>query len=151
MPTYTSEVTVQSSQKTLYDFFLNPHNLPEVTVPELELSINSAPDVVEAGSSVEFSVTRFGQEIHAEHEVVAADGQAIVERQVKGVMKSWEHTRKFVAVSASECRVENTIEFEGPGGLIGVMMTEAKIRKMLDDGFEYQNEQLKQKFGGASA
>lgn len=150
MPTYTSEATISASQQTLYEFFLNPHNLPEVTIQELELTIIEAPDTVQPGSTVEFSVTRFGQELRAEHEVVSADGQAIVERQVKGMMKSWEHTRRFVAVSDAETRIENTIEFEGPGGLIGVMMTEAKIRAMLEEGFEYQHERLQQKFGGAS-
>lgn len=151
MLTYSSEVTINNSKETLYDFFLNPHNLPEVTSPDLQLKIIAAPDRVEAGSLVEFSVTRIGQELKAEHEVVTADGDAICEKQLKGMMKSWQHTRQFVAVSDSECRIENSIEFERPGGLLGAILTEAKIRAMLDEGFEYQNDQLKRKFNGASA
>ncbi len=151
MPVYKSEVSIKSSREVLYSFFLTPNNLPEVTVPELKLNIIQAPEAVEAGSVVKFSVTQIGQEIHSEHEVIVADGETITEKQVKGVMKSWQHERKFVAVSESECRIENTIDFEGPTGLVGVIMNEQRIRKMLGEGFDYQNEKLKEKFDGAGS
>lgn len=147
MADYKSEIVVGSSRETLFEFFLHPENVREVTLPDLELTFVEAPDKVEVGSTIEFEVTKFGQKIAAKHEITRADDFCIQETQVSGAMTSWCHTRRFEAVADDRCRIENEISFEGPGGLVGVIMNEGRIRAGLDEGFEYQYEQLKERFG----
>lgn len=151
MAVYKSEVTIRNTRDTLYEFFLNPNNLVDVTLPELKLNIVAAPERVEAGSAVEFEVTHFGQAIKAKHEVVSVEDFCITEKQVDGAMKQWEQERRFVEVDGESCRIENTVTFEGPGGLIGVIMSEQKILSTLEKGFEYQNQKLQERFDGATS
>ncbi len=149
MPVFHSNVDLPVSAEAVFRFFLRPANLVDVTLPELNLRFVEAPEEVVVGSVVEFEVTHFGQAIRASHEVVRADDLCIAEQQIKGVMKSWEQSRSIVPVSDTACRVENTITFEGPGGLVGVIMNEDRIRASLDKGFTFQNQRLLEKFGGA--
>lgn len=151
MADYKSEVVVKTGREEVFEFFLRPENVREVTLPELKLTFLEAPDRVQAGSTIEFEVTHLGQSLKATHEVTEASDFCIAEKQVSGAMKSWVHRRTFEAISDSECRISNEITFEGPGGLVGVIMNEDRIRGSLDKGFAYQNAELQQRFGRDAA
>ncbi|MFK7818940.1 MAG: hypothetical protein AB8G99_09480 [Planctomycetaceae bacterium] len=147
MAVYKSEVIVNESPEKVFEFFLNPHSLVDITLPKLQLTILNAPDVVEAGTEVEFQMTHFGQDLKATHEVVSLDNDCIVERQAKGVMKEFQQERLIAGTDNGGCRIETTVNFVGPGGLIGAIMTEDRIRSSLDDAFEFQNQALQERFG----
>lgn len=147
MAVYKSEVIVNESPEKVFEFFLNPNNLEQITLPSLQLQMLDAPDEVQVGTQVEFQVTHFGQDLKATHEVISIDEYCITEKQAKGVMKEFEQERRFEAADNGGCRIETTVTFEGPGGLIGAIMTEKRIRSSLDDAFEFQNNTLQEKFG----
>ena len=147
MAVYESEVIVNESPEKVFEFFLNPHNLLDITLPKLSLEMLDAPDEVEVGTEVEFQVTHFGQDLKATHEVISIDEHCITERQLKGVMKSFEQERRIEPADGGGSRISSKITFEGPGGLIGAIMTESRIRSSLDEAFEFQNAELQKKFG----
>ena len=144
---YESEVIVNESPEKVFEFFLDPNNLEEITLPELQLKVLDAPNEVQIGTQVDFQVTRFGLDLKATHEVINIDEYCITERQVTGVLKEFEQERRFNATDAGGCCIVNTITFEPPGGLVGAMMTEKKIRASLDEAFEFQDEALQKRFG----
>lgn len=147
MAVYESEVIVNESPEKVFEFFLNPNNLLEITLPKLQLEMLDAPDEVQVGTEVEFQVTHFGQDLKATHEVVSIENYCIIERQLKGVMKAFEQERRIEAADGGGCRIASTITFEGPGGLIGAIMTEDRIRSSFEEAFEFQNAELQKKFG----
>lgn len=147
MAVYKSEVIVNESPEQVFAFFLNPNNLEEITLPSLELKMLDAPNEVQVGTQVDFQVTRFGQDLKATHEVINISEDCITEKQSKGVMKEFEQERRFNATDGGGCRIETTVTFEGPGGLIGAIMTEKKIRSSFDEAFEFQNTALRKRFG----
>jgi ligand-binding SRPBCC domain-containing protein len=144
---FKSEVIVNELPEKVLKFFLNPHNLVEISLPKLQLTMLDAPDEVQIGTEVQFQVTHFGQDLPATHEVISISEDCITERQIKGVMKEFEQERRFAAADGGGCRVTSTINFTGPGGLIGAIMTEDRIKSSLNDAFEFQNEALQKRFG----
>lgn len=149
MAVYKSEVCIKDTPRVLFEFFLNPNNLVEITLPSLKLKILDAPEKVEVGSIVEFQVTQLAFDLKATHEVVLLEEYCITQKQVTGPMKEFQHERRFVEVGDANCRIENTVTFERPGGMLGAVMHQERIISSLDESFEYQNSKLQEKFGSA--
>lgn len=147
MAVYKSEVCIKASPQAVFDYFLDPNSLVDITLPALKLKIISGPKEVEVGSVVQFSVNRFGVDFKATHEVISIDEYCITEKQTEGAMKSFEHERRFAETADGGCRIENTITFEGPGGMMGAMMPEKRILSSLAEAFDYQATKLQERFG----
>ena len=124
------------------DFFLNPQNACRVSPPDVNLEFVDPPEKLTTGCEVEFRVTSFGTRHTAKHRIQVAD-LSFVEEQTQGPMRKWKHTHRFEATHDGKTRIADHIEFTPPGGLAGLVATEARIRAKLEKAFEYQHEQLK--------
>ena len=64
-------------------------------------------------------------------------------------MGSWEHEHLFEAI-ANGTRVTDRITFLPPGGMLGLLISERKIREALDEGFGHRHYELEKRFGTPS-
>ncbi|MFG0334039.1 MAG: hypothetical protein ACF8TS_11805 [Maioricimonas sp. JB049] len=121
--------------ETVFDFFTRTENLMELSSPDMGLMFTSAPDVITAGSRLEFRVQGFGQVREIVHEVVEFERpRRFREEMIDGPMPRWIHEHVFEAVDG-EAVVYDRIDFEPPGGILGIFLTEDKILDSLEDGF----------------
>lgn len=144
MPTVEYETRLDCSPEALFDFLSRISNVPKVTDPKLGISFTSAPDVVERGSRLDFQIITFGQIVKSTHQIVEFERPSlVVEQQVAGPMKSWSHSHEYTPTPEGVL-MRDRVEYQPPGGLIGLLLTEAKVRDHLEDGFFYREQKLKQ-------
>ncbi|QDT63152.1 SRPBCC family protein [Calycomorphotria hydatis] len=150
MPEYETRVTVAAPAEEVFDFLIKPENITKVTSPEAGLHFVSAPDEMELGSRSEVEVRGFGPAqklIYEVAEFIRPDH--FTEVLVKGPMKAFRNQHIFESRSGDCTAIINRIEFQPPGGMLGMLLNESLIRSTLAQGFEYRHKELITIFGEA--
>ena len=143
MPFFETSVTVPCPRERAFDFLARPANVALISPPELGLSFTSAPEIVQLGSRLEFKVQGFGQVQTMAHEITAlVPHELITETQVRGLFAKWVHEHAFEADGGGSVRVIDRIDFQPPKGMLGFLVTAAKIMEQLEDGFAHRHRQL---------
>ena len=128
----------------LRTFLGRPANLPQISNPDLELEIVKAPPEVMVGERIEFRMTAYGFKQRATHEYLTTSEILILESQIDGPLRAWQHSQKIQIVSQDSCRLIDEIEFECPGGMLGFLLTEARIKESLEEGMEFRYSTLQE-------
>lgn len=148
MATFEISVQLASPVREVFEFFLNPHNRSLVSPPGVGLKIVESPNPLALGDKLEFKVQGMGMVQHMIHEIVQLEADALMaERQIKGPLKSFSHRHRFVSNGPGLMTLEDVLEFEPPGGILGLLATEDKILDNFEDGFFYRNAELVKRFG----
>lgn len=143
MARFETEVELPAPAATLFEFFLRPSNVQKIAPPELGLAFVEAPELVTVGTRLKFKVQSWGQVQSMEHEIITLDAPTLIhERQVRGLFKRWEHWHEF-RQTGNGTIVRDVIEFDRPGGVIGLLVTESKILDQLEEGFEHRHDKLR--------
>lgn len=144
MPTFEYETCLNCSVEGLFDFLARPENIIRVSSPDLGITFSSAPAVIERGSRLDFQIITFGQLVKSSHHIVEFSRPLlVVEEQLEGPMKSWIHRREYEA-TADGVVLRDVVDFEKPGGIVGLLLTESKISDHLEDGLFYREQRLKE-------
>lgn len=144
MALFEYETILPCSPISVFDFLRRPQNIARISIPEMGLKFTAAPELIEVGSRVEFQIVSFNQVHKVAHVIkTVTPHELIVEELVQGPMKSWVHTHRFESHSDG-VRMFDEIDFQLPGGLLGLFLSEDKILDQLDDGFFYRAQQLQQ-------
>jgi ligand-binding SRPBCC domain-containing protein len=142
MPTFEKTLTFKRPLAEVFDFFLAPANLTRVSPPELHLQLVDGPERLQLGSVITFKGRRWGIPQRVVSEVVVLEPNVcLVDQQRQGPFRKWIHTHRFAAV-AHGTQVHDHIEFEPPGGLLGLLVTADFISKDLEKVFAYRAEKL---------
>lgn len=150
MPVFESRVTIECPRERVFDFLLRPANVALISPPEMGLSFVSAPEIVQLGSRIEFKIQGYGTVQTMVHEITGLKHpEHITETQVQGLFGQWIHEHGFEMNSRGHAVVIDRIEFEPPGGFIGLLVTPAKIQEQLEDAFAHRHEQLQKYLTGS--
>ena len=144
MAEFSTSVTVDGPIEKVFNFLIRPANAVKFSPPDLGIVLIDAPEVLQAGSRIEFKIQTWGQVTNLIHEIMTfIEPTQYVERQIKGPFKAWLHTHLLETNAAGQVVVTDQIEFEPPGGLIGLLVTKKKIIEHLEDGFFYRHDHLR--------
>jgi ligand-binding SRPBCC domain-containing protein len=150
MAVFEASVNLVCSLEEAFEFLAQPENIRLITPSSVMLVFDAAPQRLSLGARMEFRVQAYGVVRSAVHEVIAWDHpQKFVERQIEGPMGAWEHEHLFETIS-NGIRVTDRITFAPPGGMLGLLINERKIRESLEEGFGHRHEQLEKRFGTPS-
>ena len=139
MPSFTSTSTILTcSPSALRAFLGRPANLPQISNPDLELEVLSAPELVTEGERIEFRITAYGFKQRATHEYIQVSDLMIVESQIDGPLRAWKHSQKIEIAGGNHCRLVDDVSFEPPGGMLGYLLTEVRIRESLEEGMDFR-------------
>ncbi len=140
MATFEETILLPIPRAVLFDFLAQPANVAKISDSALALKFTSAPEVIAVGSRILIQMVVMGQIQKATHEItVCTRPERIVEVQIEGPMKSWRHEHTFEE-AGDQTRMIDRIEYTKPGGIVGLLLTEAKINDMLEENF-FQREQ----------
>ena len=142
MPTFTSSAVLKCSPTALRDYLGKTSNLPSISDPDLELEVLEAPEDITADSVIEFRISAYGFKQRMQHRYVSVSHSEIVAEQIEGPTKSWVHRQTVQDNGDGSCTLTDQIDFEPPGGMLGFVMTENKIRESIQDGMEFRYEAL---------
>ena len=151
MAVFETSLLLNAPIEKVFDFAIRPANIIRISPPVLGLKFVNPPEAYSMGAKFEFKVQAWGTIQTSHFEIVEFDRPNLfVEIQLKGPMKSWRHEHRFSVHSDGQTLVANRIEFTPPGGLVGLMVTEAKILDNMEDGFYHRHQQLKKLLEGTT-
>jgi ligand-binding SRPBCC domain-containing protein len=146
MPRFAVTITIPRPVAEVFEFLRRPANLPGLAPPDLHLRVDDAPQRLELGSRVTLLARRWGIPQRSVHEITALEPNALlVEEQRDGLFRRWVHTQRLEAVPEGT-QVTHEIDFEPPGGLIGLVATPALIEHDLRWIFDYREKKLRELF-----
>jgi ligand-binding SRPBCC domain-containing protein len=139
MAVFEDRVAVPHSLVEVFDFFSVPRNHEKMAAGHIGLVFTAAPERLAKGSRLEFQIQGFGPVQSAVHEIIEFERpHRYLELQVKGPMRAWRHEHLFV-VEGENTVVIDRVEFEPPGGLLGLLATESRILRSLEEGIYSRN------------
>lgn len=142
MALFEHELILPCSPKAAFDFLRRPANIARISDPNMGLKFTAAPEHIEEGSVLEFQLVSFNQVHKAIHRITRFEpSKLFFEEQEKGPLAMWEHLHQFEP-HPEGVRLIDEIDFELPGGLLGLFLSEDKIIDSLEDGFFYRSGQL---------
>ncbi len=150
MPRFETSLTFSQSLEDVFEFFRRPANLVQANPPDLNLEVVEAPEVLQRGSRVVLQARRFGIPQRLESEVTVLEPNAmIVDELRQGPFRKWVQTHRFEKTAAGT-RVTFQIDYEPPGGLLGLVMGNSAIEAELRSVFAYRNTKLHELLGQPS-
>jgi len=147
MQQYSTTVEIARPLDEMFAFLSRPTNLARLAPPDFHLELVEGPEVMELGSRLVWKGRRWGIPQKLVQEVTTfVAGKLIVEEQRKGPFPRWIHAHHFAATAAGT-QLREDIQFEPPGGIVGLMINADFIRKDLDKMFAFRATKLKELFG----
>jgi ligand-binding SRPBCC domain-containing protein len=148
MPVFERQIQVRRPAAEVFEFFARPANLPLVTPPDWHLQVLEAPERLQVGSRVTVQGRRMGVAQKIVTEVTACEPPTlIVDEQRQGPFRKWIRSHRF-ASHGGGTRITERIEFEPPGGLLGLVVTVGLIERDLVHLFAYREQKLKELLDG---
>ncbi|MDP1799158.1 MAG: hypothetical protein Q8K78_16815 [Planctomycetaceae bacterium] len=143
MAVFESRTPLPCSADQAFSFLTRPANMKAIAPPDLDMVFVLAPEVIELGSKLVFKVRGFGVVQEFEHEVVSFEPlQSFRENMVRGPLPKWTHDYILEPADNDLVVLINRIEFEPPGGLLGMIVTEQRVRDQLEQGHAHRSAAL---------
>jgi ligand-binding SRPBCC domain-containing protein len=151
VPTFDASLCFPRPLAQVFEFFRDPANLVRVSPPQLHMRLVQGPERIAMGSRLVFRGRRWGIPQRVVSEVTAFEPNVtFTDEQREGPFRRWVHVHRFEAVPPVT-RVTDHIDYEPPGGVLGLVMTGAMIERDLEWIFAYRTDKLKELLGDASA
>ncbi len=148
MAIFESIILLTRPPADVFDFLTRPAQTILLAPPEMSLRLIEAPERLSLGAQVVIAGKRWGVSHRSTLEVTAFEaGKLLVEEQRRGPFRSWKLTQTLEEV-AGGTRLTAVIDFEPPGGILGLTVTESSLRRELDTLFTYRAARLTELFGG---
>jgi ligand-binding SRPBCC domain-containing protein len=133
----------------VFAFFRRPANVVAVAPADLPLRLVEAPEAPAVGERFAVEVRRFGLSRRIETEVLTVEEPSrIVERQAQGPFREWVLERRFADCEGGT-ELTETIAYEPPGGMLGLMLTPAAVEAELRRAYEGRAGRVTAKIGPA--
>lgn len=150
METFEARLTLPCAQEVAFDFLAHPENIKRISPPDMGLFFVEAPERLSLGARMQFKVQAFGVAREATHEITQFDEPgSFTEQQVKGPLGHWVHEHLFEPDGEGAVTMIDRIEFEPPGGVVGLLVNADRILENLEEGFDHRHDQLEKLLGFA--
>jgi ligand-binding SRPBCC domain-containing protein len=149
MPVFECVMHFPHPEEKMFDFFCRPANLIKLSPPDLHLQLLDGPERIEFGSRIAFRGRRWGVPQSFVSEIKAFEPNVkFLDVMVRGPFRKWEHTHTF-ATADGGTRVADRIDYESPGGLLGLVATPSLVARDLEKIFAYRVKRLEEIMGGS--
>jgi ligand-binding SRPBCC domain-containing protein len=146
MSTFSHALTLAAKAEEVFEFLRVPKHRLQLMPPEWPLELIEGPALLDMGTKATWKVTRFGMSQILVYEVTVCEPpHRLVEEQRQGPFRRW--------VQSTSCRqvregafLQDEIDYERPGGMLGLLLTQAKIEESLAKTFEWRDRQLRMVF-----
>lgn len=146
MPIFTHAVTLAANAAEVMDFLRVPKHRLQLMPPEWPLELIDGPALLELGSKTTWKVSRFGMSQVLVYEVTVCDPPLrLVEEQRQGPFGRWMQSTSCRLIREGAL-VQDDIDYEPPGGMLGLLLSRAKIEESLAKTFDWRDRQLRMVF-----
>lgn len=142
METFEASIKLPCSMRDAFEFLIQPANIKLISPAGMGLFFVKAPERLCLGAQMHFKVQAYGVVREAVHEVTEfAVSERFVEQQISGPMKQWIHEHLFEE-SSDGVVITDRIQFEPPGGVVGLVINKSRILDNLEEGFDHRHSRL---------
>jgi ligand-binding SRPBCC domain-containing protein len=147
MPVFESVQRFPRPAAEVFEFICQPANLARVSPAELHMTVVEGPARIELGARLVIQARRWGMTQKMVSEITAYQPHVLfADTQCQGPFKKWVHTHLLEPVDGGT-RATDRIEYEPPGGLLGLIMTAGMIERELRWLFDYRRKALEEILG----
>lgn len=141
MPCFESSQDFAFPVGRVFDVLTRPALLERVMPPELHFRVIEAPQRLELGSRVTVQGRRWGLGQRVTSVVTAFEaGVCFEQEQVSGPFRRWSHRHEFEPLPDGGTRLRERIDFEPPGGVLGLQLPAAAVERELARVFAFRRE-----------
>lgn len=135
----------------VFAFFSNPANLARITPPWLSFRIHgSVPAELAEGARLEYRIRWSAISIPWVTRIVKwSPPREFVDIQEKGPYTAWIHTHRF-AEKEGIVEMEDHVEYALPFGPLGRLVHRLRVRRQLEQIFDYRRRTIEEIFGRPS-
>jgi ligand-binding SRPBCC domain-containing protein len=149
MPRFETAQTLARKIEEVFDFFRRPANILRISPPDLNLQILEAPELLELGSRIVLQARRWGIAQKLASKVTAFEVNArFVDELQEGPFRKWVQTHRFETIPEGT-RLTYQVDFEPPGGILGMMMKASAIERDLQAVSAFRAQKLQELLGTA--
>ena len=150
MPTFQNQVILPCSPAEVFDFLRTPANRIRLAPPDSPLELLEGPALLEPGSRTTWKLRSYGFSQMVKLEVTACEPPTrLIEEQREGPLRRWVQT-VTVTPAPEGAAVHDQIDYEPPGGMLGFLVTAAKIEEALAITFTWRDQKLREQFSSGS-
>lgn len=141
MPILEREQLIERPLPEVFEFFSLPHNLEKLTPTFLKFKIKSEGKLeMKAGLLIDYRISLYGIPMSWRTEITAYEPMSMfIDRQVKGPYKKWVHTHRFEAVSETQTRISDHVDYEVGFGPLGAIAHALFVKRNLNAIFNYRH------------
>ncbi len=144
MPSFTSTIELALPIERLFALFLDPAASLALMPAELNLRLIEGPKLLTLGSRLIVQGRRWGLSQRMVTEVTKLEMNIVlVEEQREGPFRRFVHERRFTAIDPGKTQLTDQIDFDPPGGLLGLTLTAARIEKDFTWALAERNRRIK--------
>jgi ligand-binding SRPBCC domain-containing protein len=148
MPLFETVTTLACPVERVWDFLCNPANLVAVSPPELHLRLVEGPERLHLGARLTIAGRRWGIPQRIVSEVTAFEPNVLFrDEQREGPFRKFTHTHRLEPVPEGT-RMLDQIEFEPPGGVLGLILSAGHIERELRTVFAVRAQKFKELLEG---
>lgn len=143
------EIVLNAGIENLWQFMATPANLNQLTPPELDFQIVSElPERMYDGLMIQYriKIPLFGRWNWLTEIKHIREGEYFVDEQRLGPYRFWYHQHLLESVGEEKTRMIDRVNYRLPFGMVGTLVHELWVKKMLNNIFEYRARQLSQIF-----
>lgn len=145
--TFRKTTTIEKSLKQVFQFFSKAENLAKITPSNLNFKILSPlPIKMEEGTLIDYQIKLYRIPFRWQTKITVWEPPfRFVDVQLKGPYKMWIHEHSFEE-SATGTRMSDYIEYQVPGGLFAPIIHRLKVRKDIENIFNFRETIIDQIF-----
>jgi ligand-binding SRPBCC domain-containing protein len=148
MPCFESTLSLAAPPVSVFALLCRSGVLVNLSPPEMHLHVDSGPDELVLGSRLALRGRRWGVPHRAVSEVIAFEPDILlVLEQRQGPFRRWTHTQRLEALGDGGTRLSERVEYEPPGGLLGLTVTAAFLESELTTLFAFRRQKLAELLG----
>jgi len=143
------EIFLNQTLENVWQFMATPTNLNELTPPELNFRIISElPEEMYNGMIIEYRIRIpwFGHWRWLTEIKHIREGEYFVDEQRIGPYRLWYHEHRIEAVDENHTRMIDRVSYCLPFGILGILVHELWVKKMLHNIFAYRSARLSELF-----
>ena len=144
VPVFEASAEFGCAPAVLYDFLIRPANSIRVTPPDLQTQLVEGPELVELGSRITVEARRLGmRQVLTVVVVVLEPDRLLADEQIQGPFRSYRHERRLEVLPGGTMLTER-IDYQPPGGMLGLLLTASRIQEYLADMHEYRIKAMRE-------
>jgi ligand-binding SRPBCC domain-containing protein len=147
---YTLDRTqlVHARREQLFDFFVDPRNLPHITPPWIHFEIVQVEQSPLAGGTMqEYRIRWLGVPLSWETLIAEFEhGRRFTDVQTRGPYRYWRHEHTFEDAGDATL-VRDRVQYQLPFGLLGRFAHALLVRRQLAAIFDYRARIIEEVFG----